>query len=466
MKKWIARVLIILLCLVMVLGLVMPAFATENDSEVTGNQDKRFARIRTPEDLAAIAEDPSGSYLLVEDLDMTGVEWKPLDFTGVFDGGGHAILNLTLTQPGDAKALAYDGNRKSYECSYVGLFSSLDHAEVMNLKLINVRSVLEADYPVFLGGLAGYCYESSITNCTVSGNLELRAHDRIFGIGGMVGYGSGWITECDVDVTLICTDTDKETKDEQFLGGVYSTGFIDVTDTNVVIDGYISDHGYVHSGGITGMYLQLPLGEGRRGWMVRNSVSGKITFFEDNNDRRAYCAPFAGEVLAIAYNIYENLRYFTRDERWVYDQELRPCMCPDPNYTETVVESGCDTYGYTSRVCDTCGFTDTDHYTLFQHTVTNWEVLEPSTARTEGTSEGTCDYCGEKVQRKDPVLIPETTEPEVTEATQPRETLPPEPQKAEGVSLLFPVLAAATLVLLAAAIFVAGSLRKKGKFSA
>lgn len=463
MNKWVARILIIILCAVMILGTILPALATELDSEVTGNQDNKFQRIRTVEDLLAIAEDPAGSYLLVEDLDMTGVEWKPLDFSGTFDGAGHAILNLELTQVGDTRAEAYDGNRKAYDASYAGLFGTLQNAEIINLKLLNVRGVLETDEPVFMGGLAGYMYESTITECTVTGNMELRAHNQIFGIGGLIGFGSGWVNGCNVDVTLTCTDTDAATKDEQFLGGVYSTGFIDVVDTIVNVDGYASEHGYAHNGGIVGMYLQHPLGTGRTGWIIRNTVSGKITFFEDNADRRAYCAPFAGEILVASHNMYENMQYFTRDERWSFDQELRPCMCENPTYVETVTAPGCESFGFTTYECPTCGFVDTDHYTLYQHSVTEWEVLEPSTLKTEGTSEGKCDLCGDKVQRKDPLL--EEPETVATEAQKPTETLPPEPEVEEKPSLLFPVLALATAGLTVLAAFVARSTRKKGKFS-
>ena len=59
--------------------------------------------------------------------------------------------------------------------------------------------------------------------CTVTGCLELRAHDRMFGVAGVVGYGSGTVEGCTVDVTLICTDTDPNTKDEQFMAAVFST---------------------------------------------------------------------------------------------------------------------------------------------------------------------------------------------------------------------------------------------------
>ena len=71
--------------------------------------------IHTVEDLFAMAQNPAGSYVLMKDLDMAGVPWKSLDFTGKFDGNGHALLNLFLSQPGEETPDSCDGNRKLYE---------------------------------------------------------------------------------------------------------------------------------------------------------------------------------------------------------------------------------------------------------------------------------------------------------------------------------------------------------------
>ena len=273
MKKWIG------LMLALLLALSVQAGATEATP----------TEIHTPQDLAAIAVDPAGSYILMEDLDMAGEQWPAVDFSGSFDGNGHAILNLTLTEFGTQKPESYDGNRKAYETAYVGLFSTMQNAQVKNLKLLNVRAVIESDEPCFLAGIAGYAQNSTITDCTVSGVLELRAHDRMFGVGGLVGYGSGSVERCNADVTLICTDTDEATRDEQFLGGIYATGFMDVKDCLVAIDGYVSEHGYAHNGGVTGMYMEYPFGQGKKGYVTGNTVTGKITFFENNTNRRAYC---------------------------------------------------------------------------------------------------------------------------------------------------------------------------------
>lgn len=449
------RCLSIFICTAVLLAMMVPVCAEEVSSPM---------EINTVEDLMSIQNDPSGHYVLMNDLDMTGVEWFSPDFSGTLDGNGHAILNLTLSHPGPSKPESYDGNLLSYETDYVGLFGTMQNAEVKNLNLINVRGLVEIDTPCFLAGIAGYFHESTISNCTVTGTLELRAHDRMFGIGGIAGFGGiGLIENCNVDVTLICTDTDAQTKDEQFLGGVYATGFVDVKDCIVKLDGYGSEHGYAHNGGIVGMFMQQPFGMKITGKLTGNKVFCKITFFEDNRDRRAYCRPIAGETLAFSYSEAKNKYEFERDERKEYDVELRPEMCVDPVYTETVTPAACNTYGYTSYTCGSCGYTYTDRYTLDQHTVTNWQVVIPSTEEVEGLSEGSCDLCGILQQRTEPKLEPAPTEttapptvPETTEAV-------PEVQENEKLPIL-PVAVGGALVLVLLVILFRPRKTKKGKF--
>lgn len=474
MRKRAARLSVLLLTVCALLAAVVGIAVPVQAEEGTGQEETELVEIYTPEDLLSIAEDPAGSYILMADLDMSGVAWKSLDFCGSFDGNGHAILNLYLLQPGDEKPDSCDGNRKLYETSYVGLFGTLRNAEVKDLQLRNVRGQVEIDTPCFMAGIAGYAENSTITDCTVTGCLELRAHDRMFGIGGVVGYGSGTVERCKVDVTLICTDTDAATRDEQFLGGVYATGFMDVKDCQIVIDGYVSEHGYVHNGGIVGMYMEYPLGVGHTGWITGNSVTGKITFYEDNPDRRAYCKAFVGEALVNRYYLEGNTESFQRDERWDKSAELRPEMCAEPVYTQTVIAPGCDTYGYTQYQCGSCGYTYTDHYTLFEHTVTVWTVKEEPTTEKEGLSVAYCDHCGLEFQRSEPMLAPESTvtvqpteevqPPQTEQPTQPTEQTPGQDAPPHSKSYLLILFLAAVVVLTAAIIVMLRGRSSGGKY--
>jgi len=448
MRRWMVHMLVA----VLMLCLALP---------VSGQQTEP-TRIYTVEDLLKITQDPQGNYILMEDLDLSGIPWPCPDFYGSFDGNGHAILNLTLNQPGSTVANAYDGNRKSYESQFAGFFGILKDARVENLNLINVRGYIDTQNPFFLAGVAGYMENSTISGCTITGSLELRAHDRIFGIGGIVGYGCGIVEHCTADVTLICVDTNAETKDEQFLGGAYATGFINLDQCKVALDGYISEHGYVHSGGLTGMYMQYPWGKEETGSLRDNYVEGKITFFEHNSSRRAYCDAFVGESL-VYYKFYKgnNISKFKRDERYQYDQELRPEMCEKPEYSKETTQPDCDHFGYTTYTCTGCGYQYTDRYTLKRHVVNKWVMELAPTTQEEGRSVGACRDCGKIFTQVIPKLemttVP-TTVPAGT--TQPSEPMTEqETENPDGAWLLW--LAGGAVVLAVLVLTLSGGRKRK-----
>ena len=418
--------------------------------------------IYTPEDLAAIAQNPGGSYILMEDLDMEGIAWDCFDFSGTLDGNGHSILNLTVMTPGTEPATALDGNQKEYPAVYAGLFAKLEGAEVRNLGLVNIRGLVETDQPCLMGGIAGYSMDSTVSGCTVSGQLELRAHEGMIGVAGVLAYGVGTIENCDVDVTLICVDTDDQTSSEQFLGGAFGTGFMTVQDCNIRLDAYISEHGYVHSGGVAGMLLQYPIGMGYSSRITGNTIDAAIAFFEHAPMRRAYCGEVVGELLKTMnynYGISNNTKTLRKTEVKTYDRELRPETCVNPNYTEEVVPPDCYSFGYTQYTCDTCGYTYRDHYQLHAHTVTNWTVVQEATETQTGESTGICDICGSTVTRTDPVL--EVSIPE----TQPEDVPLPEAATETGArihsAVRVYVLAAVLVVSLATLIFLLASGKKK-----
>lgn len=378
--------------------------------------------IHTPEDLAAIADDPTGCYILMEDLDMAGIPWQGLDFRGTLDGNGHAILNLSPTLPGGEHPVCYDGNRLEYEPDYYGLFSTLRNATVQNLSLVNVRTVVQTQQPACLGGLAGYGENCLIQNCSVTGTLELRAYAPMFDVAGLIGYGNGSVENCRVDVTLICVDTDTEHRDEQFLGGIYGHGFFHVRDCQITIDGYVSEFGYCHNGGIGGMHARYPLTHTDTCEFARNSISGKITFFERNKDPRAYCDAIVGEFLDENYSRYGNTKEFLRDYRWQSDRELRPCMCETPTYSATVTNADCREFGYTTYTCQSCGYSYRDTYTLKSHTPGPWQVTKEPTAQAEGLQTAQCIHCHYLFTESLETLPPETTGATIP----PTESIPPE----------------------------------------
>jgi WD40 repeat protein len=94
-------------------------------------------------------------------------------FTGVFDGNGHTISNLTMRGG-----------------SYVGLFGQLrNRAEVKNLGVVDVSVTATGRH---VGGLLGCNHgHGIITNCYTSGTISGRTC-----VGGLIGWNDGEVTGC------------------------------------------------------------------------------------------------------------------------------------------------------------------------------------------------------------------------------------------------------------------------------
>ena len=322
--------------------------------------------ISSPEDLLLLAQDPDGDFVLTEDLFLPdNFKLPPLVFSGRLDGQGHTIYNVKPYGYCEETRTVYDGNYKEYEGYFQGFFGILDGAVVENLNLTGawLPPGGTEERCVFSGLMTGYMENGAvIRNCSVQGWSQLNTCAPCFGVGGIAGYGSGRIENCSADAVLVCTDWDVEQKDEQFMGGAYAAGYIDIVDCDIKIDGYDSDHGYVHNGGLVGMYIIYPRGTSYAGQIVRSHVSGRIRFFEDNRDRRAYCAPYIGEVLQWTYEWGGCTEDFERDEIFVYDENLWPCM-DDAVWTIEVTPPDYGQMGYTDITCPVCGTTRRDTYT-------------------------------------------------------------------------------------------------------
>lgn len=321
--------------------------------------------INSPETLAAIAKDPQGDYVLTDDIDMAGIDWIPIAFNGTLDGGGHTIYNLKITGIGLDLANTYDGNRKKYETCFAALFSVVKGAAIKDLKLLNVSvSVTTDKINCFAAGLAGLAEDTVITGCSVQGRVYLYQTRNMCGVAGLVGSGHGIIAGCSADVELVIVDGDRNMKTEEFMGGILGAGYFDVINCDVKVTGYASVHGYVHNGGIIGMHkVYTNADRTRTGYVKGCSADARITFFEHNTDRRAYCKPIVGEVLNKYLDVSDNtVIAFAGKETRDYNTVLLPEMCKEPVYKETVVKPTETEYGYTLYTCQSCGYVYTNHY--------------------------------------------------------------------------------------------------------
>ena len=107
------------------------------------------------------------------------------NFSGIFDGKGHAIRNLTIYRP--------SGN-------YIGLIGYADwHSTIQNLRIENIL-IRGNDVSNHVGGLCGSSY-GEIIQCYSTGEIS----GRIF-VGGLCGYMYGTMRNC----FSTCTVTGRE----------------------------------------------------------------------------------------------------------------------------------------------------------------------------------------------------------------------------------------------------------------
>ena len=346
--------------------------------------------------LLAMAANPNGSYELMCDVDLAGTAWQPIEFHGTLEGNGHAILNATVTSAGQARRSTYDGNMKEYTTAFAGFFDTLENATVRNVVFLGLNVNVTTSEPTFVGGLCGYMDNAVIEGCTVGGEVWLATSGESFGVGGISGFGRGRIEATVADVTIVCTDRDAASKDEQFLGGAYAVGYADLVGNSVTLRGYDSDHGYVHNGGLIGMYIVYDESDQHAGTVANNRVQGFITFFEDNEDRRAYCEPEIGENMSMEAIITRegNTSDFTPDERFEYGTDLVPHTCQNPQWSEEAVTGTCTDRSHTQRTCALCGYTYPCDWKPIVHEVQTWTAASVGGGALD---EGTCTRCGATV---------------------------------------------------------------------
>ena len=326
--------------------------------------------IRTADDLRDVVNHPGAKFRLMNDINLQGEEWNPIPFTGELDGNNYGIYNLKITHTGEDTRICMAGNKKEYEVRFAGLFSTVDESTIRNLKIIGAHVTIEAETHSFAAILTGFARWSTFENITVEGRVRLDNDAVMSGVGGMAGFGSGYIDGCSAKVELIFVDRNLTSRCEQFMGGIMACGYTKLEHCTVEIDGYNSCFGYCHCGGLMGLYYKcgtkFQLGSNNR-IVSHNTVTGRIRFFEHNQDRRAYCRGDIGETMSdLAQRKGNNIKGFSKKETRDASKTLLPENCENPVYTEKIILPADGEWGWTEHTCSTCGYHWRDTYTAPQ----------------------------------------------------------------------------------------------------
>ena len=217
-----------------------------------------YKAIRTPQDLKNIANDPSGNYILMDDIDLSetrkggsldvnGCGWEPLpEFSGTLDGNGYKISNLTIYNCKDGANL--------------GLFESLESADIKHLGITDVNISSGTHTAQNVGSIAGEAHVSPnasiyefwgavISNTYVTGKITGKSSYA----GGLIGNAyRSYVYECYANIEMSGSScvggmigyTDSSSVDNDIpsvIKNCYVTGML-TAEKGGVMTGYCNPH--------------------------------------------------------------------------------------------------------------------------------------------------------------------------------------------------------------------------------
>lgn len=138
--------------------------------------------ISTPEQLKHM--DGNCFYKLVNDIDLSGLEWEGGNFYGVFDGQGHSIKNMSVVTTFEQQA-------------YLGLFRQA-RGVIDNLVIEDVTFLITTSTYYYTGALAASAYNLIVNNVSVTGDsltsiISTYTESYSTYVGGLVGYAGDFM---------------------------------------------------------------------------------------------------------------------------------------------------------------------------------------------------------------------------------------------------------------------------------
>ncbi len=130
---------------------------------------------------------PDISIELTADIDLSGLEWKPIiELSEKFNGNGHTIKNMNITSSADE----------------VGFIEKANSASITDVTFENATIISGYNYAKtgIVVGDGGMFRDSVLTNVNVTGNITINksAHCN----NPIAGYGSIELKECTADVLI------------------------------------------------------------------------------------------------------------------------------------------------------------------------------------------------------------------------------------------------------------------------
>lgn len=205
------NIISVILCIILIFCSISPCITVANAAVWTGGRSAPtysggVYQISTPEQLAWFAYSVnSGSQTikgkLTADIQLnysgsTSNKWTPIGtetypFKGLLDGDGHTVSGVYIDSEADYQGffgkIKLDApvfDEESTEDYSVAVETIMHNSAVAVKNLKITDSCISANQNV--GGIAGYCEEATIENCSYSGSVTGTANS----VGGIIGWAS------------------------------------------------------------------------------------------------------------------------------------------------------------------------------------------------------------------------------------------------------------------------------------
>lgn len=307
-RSFIAICMIIVLCIGMIP--IQQVHAEEIEQTYAGllapieEPDASAEKVYTPEDLNNIRNNRYGSYVLMNDIDMSSYgDWNPIGqtvseaFYGKLDGQGHMIKGLTVN-------LSITSGSLGMPYHVAGLFGVCSGATIKNLVLQDIDITISNssgyaysssidDRNIYAGGAAGYLVNDAVIyNCSVSGKVTAITSQEALDAfcGGGVGYASeAVISYMDSSCTIKAESSNSTSGADSHAGGIAGlfngVGYLDHCRNIGTVNSKTADYGHAYAGGLVGKTV---------------SENGKLEIADCFN---------RGQVTATAGNLFSNNAY-------------------------------------------------------------------------------------------------------------------------------------------------------------
>lgn len=237
MKK---RSFLTLVCTVLCLTLIFCSCgkAPHENSEESGNRPDGgisakkaqlsevpdgYIGIYTAQDLQNVQKNMDANYILMNDLDLSGFDFKQLEtsYHGIFEGNYYTIknyssdgalfdhvydgtiLNLTfdnalITRTADLAAFEKIGGiADSYDCSSDSTVTAIRNCH-FNGKIV-IQNDSKTNTNASIGGIVGeishFSEAATVADCSFNGEIDLT-NASVFAVGGIIGYSHAYIARC------------------------------------------------------------------------------------------------------------------------------------------------------------------------------------------------------------------------------------------------------------------------------